>query len=249
MRSFGMRKSTIFILRNLFGIKNKKTKDATKVASFFTWGTRMPKKFIKKILYNPSHRAAVFLYVGGTFHFAYATFRFVTGIFYRQYRVDMMAVFYLLLALNRLFLIRALRKEDISARRYASRASARLLLFTLGVMVLLLLEILSGGKGREYPRYIAFVSGGYAIISATLAIYELVYARRLKSILLTASRTVSLTSALLSAFAFLRDLFFSFFSFLSAEIRFSVLLLLSGAILLFVFALAVWQLKAVKRLP
>lgn len=192
---------------------------------------------------DPTARGAFFLYGGALFHFLYAVFRLVTGILYRQYRIDTAVLFYLSLALNRFLLIRAYRKEsDEVAVRRACRASGKLLFITAGIMLLLISETVAGGRRIHFPRGFLFVSGTYALFGAISALLELFFLKRLHTPLLSASRTVGLLSALISSFNFLEDLLASSPIF-GENVRRTLLLTVGAAILLLVLFLAVgfWQ--------
>ncbi len=194
---------------------------------------------VLKILIDPRRRAEIVLYFGAAFHFFFAAFRLFTGVLYQRFYLDATALFYLLLSFNRLVLIRAYR--EVGEHRYTTRAlliSRRVLLLTLGVMLVLMWQTVAGMRSSSYPPYIALVSGLYALASSALAVYELVYAKRLKSSLLSASRTVSLTAAVLSAFTFLTDLFFSVEGLFSPPVRTALLLSLGISLLVFIARLS-----------
>lgn len=169
----------------------------------------MPKKSIRRLFFNLRLRSMLFLYGGTAFHFLYALFRLLTGARYRASHVDATALFYLSLALNRFFLILAYRdgKEPLELH-LTLRRSGRLLFFTVGIMLVLIVEIIAGGRRSSYPMYIAVISGGYAAGAALLSFLELFYLRRLHSPLLSTSRAVGLASTLLSFYTFLGDLLF-----------------------------------------
>ena len=167
----------------------------------------MGKERLHRILRDPHARGAFFLYFGVAFHFLYGSFRLVAGVLYRPFHMDAAAFFYLSLASARLFLLRAYREgEKGAAARYACRLAGRVLFVAVGIMMLLIAETLSGRGRAPYPFYALLVSGGYAITSATLSTLELLYLGRLNSPLLSASRAVSLVSAVLSVFNFLSDI-------------------------------------------
>lgn len=194
---------------------------------------------VLKILIDPRRRAEIVLYFGAAFHFLFGAFRIFTGFLYRRFYLDATALFYLLLAFNRLVLIRAYREErEESNIAHALRISRRVLFLTLPVMLVLMWQTAVGIRSTSYPPYIAFVSGVYALTSAALAVYELVYARRLGSRLLFASRTVSLTAAVLSAFTFVSDLLFSLEPLFSPFTRRVLLLALGASSLVFIARLS-----------
>ncbi len=198
----------------------------------------MSLSFVHRFLREPALRGAVFLYSGAVFHFLYGVFRLLIGIFYRHFPMDTVAFFYLSLSFNRLFLIRALHMHGKEGNRRAVRLSGRMLFLTLGLLLLLLAQTAAGGRRSSYPLYTVLVSGGYAVASVFLAVAELFHRRRLKSPLLSASRAVGLTAALLSAFTFLSDLLFFIPPILPA-LRQALLLSVGAGVFLFVLFFAV----------
>lgn len=215
--------------------------------SFFYLGADMIKNRLRRLARDVHARGAFFLIGGTAFHFLYGSFRLLTGVLYRSYHVDVTAFFYLSLAAARLFLLRAYvenrKKEEIST---ACRLAGRMLFVTVGVMLLLIGETLSGGARSAYPFYALLVSGGYALTSASLSIAELWYLKRLRSPLLTASRAVGLASTLLSAFGFASDVLLSLARLPTAVID-ALRLSLGAFTLLFVFSLAVGLSRKKKR--
>ena len=191
----------------------------------------MPKKTIKRFFCEGETRALLFLYGGAAFHFLYAAFRLFSGAFFRQDHIDVAAIFYLSLAINRLSIIFAYRKRHTPVKITAALSrSGKLLYVTAGCMLLLIADTIAGARRAPFPHFAVFVSGTYAMISAALAIAELFYLKRLGSPLLSASRAVGLASALLSGFTFLEDLLFSFSPFSEAFRR--ILLLSVGSFIL-----------------
>lgn len=206
----------------------------------------MIKNRLRRLARDVHARGAFFLIGGTAFHFLYGSFRLLTGVLYRSYHVDVTAFFYLSLAAARLFLLRAYvenRKKEVST---ACRLAGRMLFVTVGVMLLLIGETLSGGARSAYPFYALLVSGGYALTSASLSIAELWYLKRLRSPLLTASRAVGLASTLLSAFGFASDVLLSLARLPTAVID-ALRLSLGAFTLLFVFSLAVGLSRKKKR--
>ncbi|MBE6655258.1 MAG: hypothetical protein E7609_00100 [Ruminococcaceae bacterium] len=196
----------------------------------------MIKRRLRLFVHDPHARGAFFLVGGTAFHFLYGSFRLIMGVLYRAYYIDITAFFYLTLAVSRLFLLRAYwgDEEETTACRYAGR----MLFFTVGIMLLLIAETVAGGGRSPYPFYALLVSGGYALTSASLAIAELLYLRRLNSPLLSASRAVGLASTLFSIFGFLSDVLLSV-AILPSSLRDALHLTFGAMTLLFVLFLAV----------
>ena len=162
---------------------------------------------VSLLVRDPHARGTLFLFGGTAFHFLYGSFRLLVGVLYRSYSVDVTAFFYLSLALARLFLLRS-QRERKGAEATACRLAGRALFVTAGLMLLLIADSMAG-EPISYPFYALIASGGYAVASASLAILELLYLKRLRSPLLSASRAVGLASTLLSSFGFLSDVLLS----------------------------------------
>ena len=190
----------------------------------------MPKRTLRRFLSDPAVRGAFFLYGGAAFHFLYALFRFFTGWTMGEPRLDTAALFYLSLGTCRLFLIEAHRQgEGRMCVLRALRRVGRLFFFTALLVLFRLASVLQGGGA--YPTGTVAVSGAYALASSVLAILELWLYRRLTCPILSASRAVGLSSALLSAYTFLSDLLLAL-SAVGERARLFLLLVL-GALIVF----------------
>ena len=190
----------------------------------------MPKRTLRRLLSDPAARGAFFMYGGAAFHFLYALFRLVAGVRTGAAYPDAAALFYLSLGTCRLFLIGAYRKGEARARvRRSLLWVGRLFFLTAALVLLRLASVLQGGGA--YPSGAIAVSGAYALASSVLAILELWFYRRLRSPILSASRAVGLSSALLSAYTFLSDLLFAL-SLVGERARLFLLLVL-GALIVF----------------
>ena len=186
---------------------------------------------------DPHCRGAFFLFGGTVFHFLYGSLRLLMGIPCRAPSVDIAALFYLSLAVSRLFLLRAYRErgewDDITACRF----SGRVLFVTAGLMLSLLVETAASPRAGS-SFYLLIASGGYAITSVGLAVAELWYLKRLKSPLLSASRAVGLASTLLSSSLFASDVVDSV-ALLGDGVKTAVRLALYASVILLVLFLAV----------
>lgn len=191
---------------------------------------------LHRLVRDPHVRGTLFLFGGTAFHFIYGSFRLLTGVFYRLYRIDVMAVFYLSLALARLFLLRSYWGAGEEDEALACRLAGRSLFLAAGLVLLLIVDITADEPAR-YPFYVLIASGGYAVASASLSIFELLYLKRLRSPLLSASRAVGLASTLLSSYGFLSDVLLSI-AVLPAFLIEALRLTLGAVIFLFVLFLA-----------
>ena len=205
----------------------------------------MPKRTLRRLLSDPAARGAFFMYGGAAFHFVYAAFRLLAGGLSGVAHLDTAALFYLSLGTCRLFLIGAYRKSEERERVLrALRRVGKLFFFTALLVLLRLASVVA--DGGAYPTGALAVSGGYALVSALLATLELWFYRRLASPVLSASRAVGLSAALLSAYTFLSDVL-SAHPAVGERARLFLLLVLGAAIVFLHLFLALGFLTYGKR--
>ncbi len=147
-------------------------------------------------------RARVNLYGGLIVNFAYVLLNGVLGILNKSEWLITLAIYYLLLSVMRFALLhhfnrKPIGKELISEfRRY--RLCGILLLFMNGALAAIVARIVNDNEGASYNGMMIYVMAMYAFYAVTIAIVNLVNLHKFGSPVLSAVKTVSLTSALVS---------------------------------------------------
>lgn len=158
--------------------------------------------FVKRYFDNPIFKARVSLYLGLLINLAYIFMKLISGIYYRSLWLIALAVYYILLAVMRIFLvgydIRHKFGENLSyeLRRYRL-IGILLLVMNLSLMIIVVL-VVKQNKGFEYPGLLIYAMAAYAFYSVTLAIINIVKAGKHGSPAVSAAKAINLVAAMVS---------------------------------------------------
>lgn len=158
--------------------------------------------FVKRYSADPIFRARVSLYLGLLINLAYIFMKLISGIYYRSLWLIALAVYYILLAVMRIFLVGYDIKhsfgENISfeLRRYRL-IGILLLVMNLSLMVIVVL-VVKQNKGFEYPGMLIYAMAAYSFYSVTLAVINIVKAGKHGSPAVSAAKAVNLVAAAVS---------------------------------------------------
>lgn len=134
----------------------------------------------------------------------YAAFKLICAVGYASFWDGALACYYILLCAVRAYLIRRVpagaEGRDMAQELRCSRATG-LFLFGLDLALsVIATQIVRDGYGSDYPGMLIYVAALHAFYSLTLAVVNTVKYRRLHSPVLSAAKTVNLTTALVSIF-------------------------------------------------
>ena len=135
----------------------------------------------------------------------YAGFRVISAVLLSSFWEGALGVYYTLLCAVRYFLFRRMpdsfgasdRARDLDTCRKTGWLLIGLDLALAGIAV----QIVQDGQGYHYPGTVIYAAAAYAFYCLTLAIVNAVRYRRFHSPVLSAAKTVSLTTALVSIFS------------------------------------------------
>ena len=143
-------------------------------------------------------RGSISLYQGMIFSFLYAAFRIAAGIRYASVWFISMAVYYLVLACLRTYLVIGYRKRT-PIREYRCYRTTAWLLFLLNIpmggMIVLMVRT---NSGFSYPGYVIYLSALYTFYTMVTAVINLVKFRRLGSPILSAAKVLNFVAAMMS---------------------------------------------------
>lgn len=212
-------------------------------------------KYSGRYLSEPLLRAKVSLYGSGGINFVYAVFYLGAGIYYRSLWTGAMAVYYEVLSLMRIGLIRQDRKaqglNDEERRSFELKSSSRCgkLMFLLHIaMTGLAFQMIWKNKYYDYPGFMIYAQAAYTFFCLGMAIKNIIKYRKMERPILSAAKVVSLSCALMSIFA-LQTAMLMQFGAEQAEFMQMMNLLTGGVVCFAEFILAVWLVhKANKEL-
>ena len=156
--------------------------------------TTLGRKYVNDLAF----RGSVSLYQGMTVNILYVLFRIIVGFRYASVWFISMAVYYLVLAILRLFLILNYRHKSKTVELRCYRQTARLLfLLNLPMGGMILLMVLTNA-GYSYPGYVIYLSAIYTFYTLITSIINLSRFRRLGSPILSAAKVLNFITALMS---------------------------------------------------
>lgn len=168
--------------------------------------------FVKKLLRLPFlhryvkedvFRAEAALYCGFFINLLYVTIKLFSGIYYKSVWFGTLAVYYILLAIMRFFLLHHMRtqgkaKSDKAAswRRY--RLCGMILLWMNWALLGIIVLVLHQNKGFAYPGMLIYAMALYTFYAAIMAFRNVIKFRKYGSPVLSAAKVINLTAALVS---------------------------------------------------
>ncbi|MCD8116105.1 MAG: hypothetical protein LUE21_03135 [Oscillospiraceae bacterium] len=143
-----------------------------------------------------------FLSLLGSFalNLLYALWEILCGLYYQSYWFITLGFYYILLTLIRLTLLRQARyrgQADRSGRR-RYRICGILLLMMNGILFGIVMLAVTGNQAIHYAGYLIYAVAAYTFYRVVIAIVTLVRYRNWNAPALTASKVISLVTALVS---------------------------------------------------
>lgn len=158
--------------------------------------------YVHRYLTDIPFRAHMSLYLSLGINLIFAAMKLFYGVRYRSVWFGTVAVYYILLAVMRFLLLRHVNRSSIGKdyaselRQYRLCGVILLLMNTalLGVVILVVIE----KQGFSYEGYLIYVVAMYAFYSIISAARDVVKYRKYSSPVLSASKAIKLTAALVS---------------------------------------------------
>lgn len=154
--------------------------------------------FGEKYLTDIHFRNRISLSTGLMINLAYIVMKLSAGIYYSSAWFIALAVYYILLAVMRLFLIRYMSENDRDKafRRY--RLCGFILLIMNQALAGIVIFIVHQNRGFQYPGILIYAMALYAFYAMITAAVNVVRTRRHNSPVLSAAKAVNLVAALVS---------------------------------------------------
>lgn len=155
-------------------------------------------RFIKDIPF----RLKFSLYASFGFNSIYAIWKFFYGVYLRSIWFGALAVYYFLLAVMRLMLIKHSKQNEFGENRREEQkkymyCGIMLLVMNIALAVVVIL-VVRANKGFSYPGYLIYVMALYTFCNVVSACYNLIKYRQYQSPVMSAAKVISLASALVS---------------------------------------------------
>lgn len=211
-------------------------------------------KYSERVLSEPVLRAQISLYGSSGINILYALLKFAAGVYYRSVWLGAVAIYYIVLSLIRIGLVRKERKsfkitDEREQRLYELKSShfCGCLMFLLNIAVTgLVIQMIWQNKYYEYPGFLIYAQAAYAFYCMSFAIVNFVKYRKMERPILSAAKVVSMACALMSILALQTAMLMQFGDEKMAFNR--IMNVLTGsAVCIMVFVIAVWLVHKTRK--
>lgn len=148
-------------------------------------------------------KAEITLYTTLIVNLIYSCFKAFAGIYYHSIWFGTVALYYIILSIERFVLLHHLqRKEQNSRLAIKKYCLSGYLLLTLTIIIIAMsFYILQGGKIVTYPTYFIYVVAGYTFYSFSIAIVNIFRYRKNANLMYQASKMITLATAFIAIYS------------------------------------------------
>lgn len=159
-------------------------------------------KMANKLIHDLAFRVRVSLYNSLVINTLYAVANFVAGVIYKSVWLGAVSVFYIVLSVLRYLLLHHVNiklMEDDIVKEHKKARLCGIILFLLNIAFIgMVVQMVRDDRGAVYPGLLIYVAATFTFYSLVVAIVNLVKYRKFKSPVFSASKIVSMISALVS---------------------------------------------------
>lgn len=159
-------------------------------------------KYIRRLSEEAGLRVKISLYISFAMNVAYAVLQLVLGFLNHSIWFYSLAGYYLLLVLIRYFLLKEVRQDRWGQNKFFELLIYRFCGILLEVMnvalAVVVFYIVWQNRGFEYHYIVTIAMAAYTFAALAIAIVNLIKYRRYDSPVMSASKAISLVSALVS---------------------------------------------------
>ena len=207
--------------------------------------------FGHRYMTDAAFKTHVSLYGSLTVNLLYVAVNVLSCILYRSMWFVVLAVYYIILAVMRFLLVRYIRTHTLGGHRLGELRRARacscilpLLNFVLTGAVMM---ILYQNKGFEYHGVLIYIMAGYTFYITNHAIVDLIRYRKYQSPVMTTSKIISLSAALVSMLSLETAMFSQFGGDMAPETRWLMIALTGAGVSIVVIVLSVFMIVRTAR--
>lgn len=145
-------------------------------------------------------RTEISMYQGLLINIIYIAIEIFSGIIYKSIWFISLAIYYFLLALMRIILLRKSKntKEKIEEEFFRYRACGIVLLFMNQALAGIVIFMVRQNRGFEYSGILIYAIAMYAFYAFTMAVINIVKFRKLHSPVLSAAKVINFVAAMVS---------------------------------------------------
>lgn len=206
-----------------------------------------------RYLTDAGFRTHVSLFAGLAVSLLYAAVNILSFLLYRSMWFVVLAAYYAILAVMRFLLVRYIRVHKLGQNRLGELQRARLcsciLLLLNFVLTGSVMMILYQNRGSEYHGVLIYVMAAYTFYITTRAIVDLVRYRKYCSPVMTISKIISLSAALVSMLSLETAMLSQFGKDMTPESRQLMIVLTGAGVSMAVIVMSVYMiLKSTKEM-
>ena len=198
-----------------------------------------------RYLTDTSFKVHVSLFGGLAVNLLYAAVNVLSFLLYRSMWFVVLAVYYVILAVMRFLLVRYVRLRKLGQDRPGELRRAKLcsciLLLLNFVLTGAVMMILYRNKGFEYHGILIYVMAAYTFYMTVRAIVDLVRYRKYHSPVMTTSKIIALSAALVSMLSLETAMFSQFGRDMAAEHQRLMIALTGAGVSIVVIVLSVYM--------
>lgn len=200
---------------------------------------------------DPAFRTHVSLYASLAVNLLYVGTNVLSYVLYGSMWFVVMAVYYAILAVMRFLLANYMRTRSIGKNRLGELRRARLCSYILMTVNFALsgavLMILYQSKGAKYNGILIYVMAAYTFYITTIAIVNYIKYRKYNSPVMTVTKTVTLSAALVSMLSLETAMFAQFGAEMSSENKQLMIILTGAGVSAVILALSVYMIVRTNR--
>lgn len=185
------------------------------------------------------------LYASLAVNLLYASVNVLSWYLYRSMWFVVLAVYYVILAVMRFLLVRYVRIHGLGKNRLGELQRARLcsciLLLLNFVLTGAVMMILYQNKGFEYHGILIYVMAGYTFYITIHAIVDLIKYRKYRSPVMTTSKIIALSAALVSMLSLETAMFSQFGGDMAPENKWIMIALTGAGVSIVVIVMSVYM--------
>ena len=194
---------------------------------------------------DAAFKTHVKLYASLAANLLYAAVNILSWYLYQSMWFVVLAVYYVILAVMRFLLVRHVRIHGIGKNRLGELRRAKLcsyFLLTLNfVLTGAVMMILYQNKGFEYHGILIYIMASYTFYITTHAIVDLIKYRKYRSPVMTTSKIIALSAALVSMLALETAMFSQFGGDMSPESKWLMIALTGAGVSIVVIVMSIYM--------
>lgn len=202
-------------------------------------------KYMDRYMTDAVYKSNVGLYRSLPINLLYVVVNAVSGYIYQTYWFVIFAVYYAIIAMMRLLLVRYVMKNPIGSNHMGELKRARLCAYILLTVNLVLsgavLMMVFFNRGFQYQGFLIYVIALYTFYITAAAIRDMIKYRKYKSPILSITKVIKMAGALFSMLFLETAMFAQFGADTSPEVKKLMIMLTGAGISIAVVAMAIYM--------